>query len=289
LEQFWKLFKMRKITLKLSVAIAAFLIGIVGTAFYFIYPTISFKPTGGGGTPAVRNDNGKNDELIKIVVTGRVVDNTGRPIQGAKVHASLGLDLEGAMVVTDAAGRFVAESSSPYWFKVCRPSVRAYAKNYTWEWVHFDCSDWDKGERHFEQTIVLKPRAVELEENRRLWREKGITDYDLTVEFDKSGEFRGPKPVLIKVRNGQTASIEILDEKYKTVPLDEAVKIYGQLDTVEKIFDYIQKALDEKADVSVSYDKNFGYPMKSSTIRIEKGSEQYEWITIQKLEIVTNE
>jgi hypothetical protein len=281
---------MRKITLKLSVAIAAFLIGITGTAFYFIYPTISFKATGGGETPAEQNVNGKNDQLIKIVVTGRVVDNVGRPIQGAKVHASLGLDLEGAMVITDAAGRFRAESSSDIWFKErCNPRVQAYAENYSWEWVHFDCSDWDKGERHFEQTIVLKPRTVELEENRRLWREKGITDYDLTVEFDKSGEYRGPKPVLIKVRNGQTASIEILDEKYKTVPLDEAVKMYGQLDTVEKIFDYIQKALDEKADISATYDKNFGYPTKSSITRVDKGSEQFEWITIQELKIITNE
>ncbi len=52
---------------------------------------------------------------------------------------------------------------------------------------------------------------------------------------------------------------------------------------------YIQKALDEKADVSVSYDKNFGYPMESSTIYINKGSDQYEFITIWKLVIVPNE
>lgn len=280
---------MRKVTLKLSVAIAAFLIGITGTAFYFIYQTNPIK-TEISITPAAQNDNRKNDRLIKIVVTGQVIDNVGRPIQGAIVHASLGLDLEGAMAVTDAAGRFVAESSSLFWFKDrCNPGVQAYAKNYTWEWVRFDCSDWDKGERQFEQTIVLKPRAVELEENRRLWREKGVTDYDLTVDFHKSGEYRGPKPVLIKVRNGQTASIEILDEKYKTMPLDEVVKIYGQFDTVEKIFDYIQKSLDEKAGVSVSYDKNFGYPIGSTITRGDKGSEQYEWITIKKLEIVTNE
>ena len=151
---------MRKITLKLSVAIAAFLIGITGTAFYFIYPKISSKMIGCGGTPAAQNDYGKNDQLIKIVVTGRVVDNVGRPIQGAIVHASLGLDLEGAMVKTDAAGRFVAESSSPFWFKEkCNPRVQVYAENYSWEWVRFDCSDWDKGERHFEQTVILQPQS----------------------------------------------------------------------------------------------------------------------------------
>jgi hypothetical protein len=159
LKHLQKLFKMRKITLKLSVAIAAFLIGITGTALYFIYPTNSFNAEG-GGTPAAQNDTRKNDQLIKIVVTGRVVDNVGRPIQGAIVHASLGLDLEGAMVKTDAAGRFVAESSSTVWFKDrCNPRVQAYAENYTHEWVRFDCSDWEKGERHFEQTVILQPQS----------------------------------------------------------------------------------------------------------------------------------
>jgi hypothetical protein len=282
---------MRKVTLKLSVAIAAFLIGITGTAFYFIYPTISFKAEG-GGTPPAQNDNGKNDQLIKIVVTGRVVDNVGRPIQGAKVHASLGLDLEGTMVETDAAGRFVAESSSPFWFKEkCRPSVQAYAENYTWEWVHFDCSDWDKGERQFEQTIVLKPKAVntELEKNRRLWQEKKIADYNLTASLYKGGEYRWAEPVLIKVRNAVAISIEPLNEKDKEIPVEKGIGGYRELDTIAKIFDYIQKGLDEEAIVDVKYDKNYGYPKEMQVDYPKKGWDHWQRMIIRKFEIITKE
>lgn len=278
---------MRKVTLKLSVAIAAFLIGIAGTAFYFIYPTISFKAEG-GGTPTAQNDTGKNDELIKIVVIGRVVDNVGRPMRGVRVQASLGLDLEGAAVETDNDGRFRAEAASPYWGKGV-PNFSVRAAGYGEELFYPDRKDWNSGERQFEQTIILKPNAVNLEENRSLWREKRITDYALTVSFDKSGDYREPQSVLVRVRDGQAVSTELLDEKYKSVPFEEAIREYRQIDTVEKIFDYIQKALNEKAEVSVRYDKNFGYPRESSSVYINKGSGQYEFITIWKLETLINE
>lgn len=282
---------MRKVTLKLSVGIAAFLIGITGTAFYFIYQTNSFEVEI-SKTPPAQNDNGKNDQLIKIVVTGRVVDSVGRPIQGAIVHASLGLDLEGVMVKTDADGRFVAESSSPFWFKErCNPRVQAYAENYTWEWVRFDCSDWDKGERRFEQTIVLKPKVIntELDKNRRVWQEKKIKDYDLTASLYKGGSSVWAEPVLIKVRNGQAITIEILDDKYKVLSDEEAIGGYRELDTIEKMFDYIQKGLDGEADIQVKYDKNFGYPKDMRVNYVKRGSDSWQTMIIKKFEIVTKE
>lgn len=153
---------MKKIGLKLSVAVIAFLIGVIGSAFCFFYTVSSNKsdkPVFGGGS-AAPNETKRDDQRIKIVVTGRVVDSAGRPIRGAKVQASLGLDLEGALVETEAAGRFQVEAHSGFWFKEeCHPNVRAYAAGYAEEWVHFDCSDWNEGERWFEQTIVLKPKV----------------------------------------------------------------------------------------------------------------------------------
>jgi hypothetical protein len=138
---------MKKNILKLTVALIAFIVGVIGASCWLCD---SFSP---------QNLKTEPKHIIRIVVTGRVIDNTGRPIRGAKVHASLGLDLEGAMVETDAAGFFKAEASSEFWFKVCRPNVQAYAENFGQKFIFFDCSDWDEGERRFEQTIVLESKV----------------------------------------------------------------------------------------------------------------------------------
>jgi hypothetical protein len=132
----------------LSVAISAFLIGIAGSTYWFFI-----------SVPSNSSDMQVYGEGIKITVTGRVLDNAGRPIRGAKVYASLGLGLEGPLVETDAAGHFKAEASSEIWFKVCRPHVQAYEENFERKVIHFDCSDWNEGERWFEQTVILEPKV----------------------------------------------------------------------------------------------------------------------------------
>jgi hypothetical protein len=91
---------------------------------------------------------------LRIVVKGHVVDNAGRPVPSAKVQARLGLDLEGAAVETALDGSFVADASSDFWYKG-GPSINAAAKGYSEKYIYFD--RWERGERHFEQTIVLDP------------------------------------------------------------------------------------------------------------------------------------
>ena len=96
------------------------------------------------------------DLNLHIVVKGRVVDTSGRPVPSAKVQARLGLDLDGAIVETDSDGRFVAEAASDFWFKGC-PSINARAEDFAEEYIYFDC--WDRGERQFERTVILKPES----------------------------------------------------------------------------------------------------------------------------------
>jgi hypothetical protein len=270
---------MKKITLKLSVAFIAFVVGVFGTAFWFFDSFLS------------QNLKTEPEQIIRIVVKGQVIDNAGRPISGAKVQASLGLDLDGAMIETDSAGRFTAEAASTHWFKVCRPSVRAQAAGYSQEWIFFDCQDWDKGARQLEQTIVLKPKVVnsELEKNRRLWQEKKIADYNLTASLYKGGVYRWAEPVLIEVRNGQAISITPLDERDKEMPVEKGIGGYKEVDTVEKMFAYIQKGLDGEADVQVKYDKTFGYPKDMRINYLKKGSDQWQTMIIKKFEIITKE
>jgi hypothetical protein len=99
-----------------------------------------------------------HDMARHIIVKGRVVDESGRPVPQVKVQARLGLDLDGTAVFTGPDGSFVAGATSGLWSKGC-PSLNASAPEFAEEWVYFEC--WDAGERRFERTVVLKPRRGE--------------------------------------------------------------------------------------------------------------------------------
>lgn len=140
---------MVKNLIKLAIVVGAFVLGLAGNAFWYFE----------------QKENKNDEQLIRIVVKGQVIDTSGRPVKGAKVLASLGLDLEGETVESDSSGQFVAQADSQIWFKICRPSVKARADGYAEEWIFFDCRGWDKGERQFQQIIVLKPK-IENTENK---------------------------------------------------------------------------------------------------------------------------
>jgi hypothetical protein len=133
----------------------------------------------------------------------------------------------------------------------------------------------------------LKKIDPELEKNQKMRQEKNIADYDLTASLYKGGEYRWAEPVLIKVRNAVAISIEPLNEKDKEIPVEEGIGGYRELDTIDKIFDYIQKGLDEEAAVNVKYDKNYGYPKEMQVDYIKRGTDQYQMMRIRKFEIIT--
>ena len=105
------------------------------------------------------------DLKLHIVVKGHVIDTAGRPVSGAKVQARLGLDLDGVAVETNSEGRFGTEAASEFWFKGC-PSIKVQAESFAEKYVYFEC--WDKGERQFERTVILKPKVERSESNATL-------------------------------------------------------------------------------------------------------------------------
>jgi len=63
-----------------------------------------------------------------------------------------------------------------------------------------------------------------------------------------------PEEVLIEVRNRQAKSVKSLSKSGRN-----HVEAYKNFDTVEKIFDFVEKR--KKADkLNVLFDENFGYP-----------------------------
>jgi len=110
--------------------------------------------------------------------------------------------------------------------------------------------------------FTLKAKAkyeaalAELERNRRLWRERGIVDYDFQIGYytGVGGTFSG---ALVKVRHGSMHSME-------KDPKDHPGEIFQpkEVETIDKIFDLIKTELDEFNIVETKYNPQFGYPEK---------------------------
>lgn len=121
--------------------------------------------------------------------------------------------------------------------------------------------------------------SAELEQNRRLWEENKITNYDFVCHRDAGG-VNGWGDALIKVRNNQSISIEKAD-KESLAKIDG----YEKFDTVEKIFDSIKQDLESGNAIQVKYDKNLGYP-KEVGIMFSYDIDSWTDFSIEKFKVI---
>jgi hypothetical protein len=79
-----------------------------------------------------------------------------------------------------------------------------------------------------------------LEQNRTLWRNKKIVDYNLVMSLDSHGADPPAKPVSKSDKR--------------------SFFYYENLETVEKMFDVIQDECQKGSRITISYNQEFGYP-----------------------------
>jgi hypothetical protein len=94
-----------------------------------------------------------------------------------------------------------------------------------------------------------------LEQNRTLWRNKKIVDYNLVMSLDSHGADPPAKPVLVEVRDKKVISIKPVSKSDK-----RSFFYYENLETVEKMFDVIQDECQKGSRITISYNQEFGYP-----------------------------
>jgi len=103
----------------------------------------------------------------------------------------------------------------------------------------------------------------ELTKNEKLWKDKGLSNYDFTLErlcFCPE-DWRGP--VNIQVRNGAVVSSTYVSDG-STVTEGK----FDNADTIDKLFTILKDAYAGKGDfeqeadtIDVTYDSQMGYPM----------------------------
>ncbi|MEM7503027.1 MAG: DUF6174 domain-containing protein [Pseudomonadota bacterium] len=100
-------------------------------------------------------------------------------------------------------------------------------------------------------------RAARLADGLGVWRELGITNYDLTIEQRCACLPAGQRAIDVRVRNGQLADVRDADRQ----PIDPLRLPM----TVPQIFAAVEEAIRREPDsIGVEYDKNYGFPREFS-------------------------
>ncbi len=122
---------------------------------------------------------------------------------------------------------------------------------------------------------------IELNQNRSLWKGRKIASYSFVSEQFAGGLYRFV-PVQIKVRNSKAISTKPIRKRLQLERIDG----YDRFNTVEKMFDEIQTALDQENVVVITYNKEFGFPEKISISPVKSGTDSYFRVVVSNFEII---
>lgn len=127
--------------------------------------------------------------------------------------------------------------------------------------------------------------SAELEKNRLLWTRNKIASYDMVVGKMMGGTTSpwNRLPVIIEVRNGAKTSIRPETPFHGTYM--DRLDGFEDIDTVDKMFNYLHAELENGKILKVKYHKKFGYPTNAG-LMFDFHSHGTRYITISKLRAV---
>lgn len=126
----------------------------------------------------------------------------------------------------------------------------------------------------------------ELDENRRLWRERGSVNYAMT--YDKSCFCNLPGAAYVVIEEGSIVkAFESSAQETPKVGVDGEtmlrVGLRNSYSTVEETFDQIEAAVEKYDEVSVTYHPELGYPISAGFSGIENRTDSGLSIRISSL------
>ena len=126
----------------------------------------------------------------------------------------------------------------------------------------------------------LPPVVAEYQENRQLWQQANLQNYDMSYQRQCYCRTELLRPLRVSVREGRIASALYADDGSILLPdLDYDLKSVGDF------FDLIADAIDRSADkLHVSYDDTLGFPSSISIDYFKLMSD--DEVTIQSIQVV---
>lgn len=121
------------------------------------------------------------------------------------------------------------------------------------------------------------------QQNRGKWEGQNIDHYRFTVAVSCFCPFANVK-VTYEVLNGQ-----VVNQSVQTTPdnpVDEALvsDFYQSYNTIEKVFGYVENAIEEADETTIEYDPTYGFPATVSVDWIELAIDDEMYLTLSNFE-----
>jgi hypothetical protein len=121
------------------------------------------------------------------------------------------------------------------------------------------------------------------QQNRDKWGRQNIDHYQFTVAISCFCPFANVEATY-EVQTGQVVNQSV--ESSPDNPVDEAQvsDFYQSYNTIEKVFDYVDKAISEADETTIEYDPTYGFPTDVSVDWIKQAIDDEMYLTISNFE-----
>ena len=123
----------------------------------------------------------------------------------------------------------------------------------------------------------------EFQRNQNKWQAQDVNHYRFTIAVSCFCPFASVE-VTYEVLNGQVVNQSVQTSPDNPVDEAQVSEFYQPYNTIEKVFDYVGKAVDEADKTTIEYNPTYGFPIDVSVDRNELATDDELYLTISNFE-----
>ena len=126
----------------------------------------------------------------------------------------------------------------------------------------------------------------ELDRNRQIWQDAGITHYRFSLHIGCFCVFRDQMPITVEVLNDEIVSITFPDGTLVAAD-DPSYETFAKHATIERIFTELEAGLSGDAEeVTVTYDATYGFPNEIYFDYIQAAADDEISLSVSNFEVL---
>jgi outer membrane lipoprotein-sorting protein len=121
------------------------------------------------------------------------------------------------------------------------------------------------------------------QQNQDKWEGQGINHYRFTVVLGCFCPFAGAE-VTYEVKDGQVVNETVKAASDRPDDPGRISEFYQPFNTIEKVFEYVSKSMNEADETTIEYDSTYGFPTSISVDWIKLAIDDEMYLTLSNFE-----
>lgn len=121
------------------------------------------------------------------------------------------------------------------------------------------------------------------QQNQAKWESQNVDHYRYTIAVSCFCIFANVE-VTYEVQNGQIVNQSVQTSPDNPVDEAQVSDFYQDYNTIDKVFDYVGRAVDEADKTTIEYDSIYGFPTEVAVDWIEQAADDEIYLTLSNFE-----